>query len=254
MILGIDFPPVSHVIEWPTLFGKDWYAVNKVVLLMWLAALLAFGLVWVGGRPRRLVPRGIQNVAESAVDFIQDGIILQTIGPDGLRWTVFLLTMFLFIFFGNIFEVIPFLQMPMNARIAYPAFMAIIVWIIFNVVGIRHQGFFGYLKNMAFPPGVPKPLYILVTPIEVVSTLIARPLSLAVRLFANLLAGHLILVTFAVITASVLELSGLIVIWPFSLALLIGLTGFEVLVSGLQAFIFTILTAVYIGLSMHPEH
>ena len=254
MILGIEFPPVSHVTEWPTLFGDDWYAVNKVVLLMWGAALLSFLLIFIGGRPRRLVPKGIQNVAESAVDFIREGIILQTIGPDGMRWTVFLLSLFLFIFFGNIWEVIPVAQMPTNARIAYPAFMAAVVWVIFNVVGIIHQGFFGYLKNIAFPPGVPKPIYILVTPIELVSTLIARPLSLAVRLFANMLAGHLILVTFAVITASVLELTPLLAIFPFSLGLLIGLTGFEVLVSALQAFIFTILTAVYIGLSMHPEH
>ena len=81
-----------------------------------------------------------------------------------------------------------------------------------------------------------------------------RPLSLSVRLFANMLAGHLLLITFAVITASLWSLSLLIVIWPSSLALLIALTGFEVLVSFLQAFIFTILTAVYIGGSMHPEH
>jgi F-type H+-transporting ATPase subunit a len=254
VILGIEFPPVSHVIEWPTLFGKDWYAVNKVVLLMWISAALVFLLFWLAGRQRKLVPSGVQNFAESIVDFIHEGIILQTIGPEGLRWTPFLLTLFTFIFMCNIWEVIPAVQMPVNARIALPAFLAILVWVCFNVVGIVKQGPLRYFKAMAFPPGVPKALYILVTPIEIVSTLIARPLSLAVRLFANMLAGHLILVTFAVITASVFELSALAVIWPFSFGLLVGLTGFEVLVAVLQAFIFTILTAVYIGGAMHPEH
>jgi F-type H+-transporting ATPase subunit a len=107
---------------------------------------------------------------------------------------------------------------------------------------------------MLFPPGVPKLLYILVTPIELVSTLFVRPLSLSVRLFANMLAGHLLLVSFAVITAAVFDPSAVAVIWPFSLGLLIALTGFEVLVAFLQAFIFTILAAVYIGGALHPEH
>jgi F-type H+-transporting ATPase subunit a len=107
---------------------------------------------------------------------------------------------------------------------------------------------------MCFPPGVPKALYILVTPIEFVSTVLVRPLSLSVRLFANMLAGHLLLVSFAVICASLWALKPTIVILPFSFALLVGLTGFEILVAFLQAFIFTILAAVYIGSSMHPEH
>ena len=105
-----------------------------------------------------------------------------------------------------------------------------------------------------FPPGVPWPIYILVTPIELVSTILVRPLSLAVRLFANMLAGHLVLVTFAVISAALWIKSVNIVILPFSFLLLVALTGFEVLVSFLQAFIFTILAAVYIGGAMHPEH
>ena len=255
MIFGIEFPPVSHVIEWPEIWLEGTpFAISKVVILMWLSAAIAFAVIWMGARRFSLVPRGVQNVAESAVDFIQDGVILQTIGPEGLHWTLFLMSMFLFIFIGNIWEIVWLAQMPVNARIAFPALMAILVWFIFNFIGIKHQGFFGYFKSMLFPPGVPKALYILVTPIEFVSTIFVRPLSLAVRLFANMLAGHLLLVSFITITAAVFEPSGLAVIWPFSLGLLIGLTAFEVLVSVLQAFIFTILTAVYIGGAMHPEH
>lgn len=254
MTFALEFPPVSHVIEWPTLFLDGPFGVNKVVLLLWLSVLLVFLFFFLAARKRQLVPTGVQNVAESVVDFVTDGIIMQTMGPEGMRYLPFLATLFSFIFVCNIWEIIPGAQMPVNARIAVPAFLALLVWLIFNFVGIRSQGLFGYFKSMCFPPGVPKALYVLVTPIEFVSTLFVRPLSLSVRLFANMLAGHLLLVSFAVITASVFEPSGLAVIWPFSLGLLIALTGFEVLVAFLQAFIFTILTAVYIGGAMHPEH
>jgi F-type H+-transporting ATPase subunit a len=120
------------------------------------------------------------------------------------------------------------------------------------VVGVRSQGFFGYLKNSLFPPGVPKALYLIVTPIELVSTFVVRPFSLAIRLWANMVAGHLLLVTFAVLTAALWDATYVGAVAPF--AMLVLMTGFEILVSVLQAFIFTILTAVYIGGSMHPEH
>jgi len=133
-----------------------------------------------------------------------------------------------------------------------PMLLALLSWVLFNFIGIKSQGFFGYFKSMLFPPGVPKALYILVTPIELVSTLLVRPLSLAVRLFANMLAGHLLLISFAVIATALFESTYVGALVPG--AVLIGLTGFEVLVAVLQAFIFTILTAVYIGGAMHPEH
>ncbi len=248
----MEFPPVSHLTEWPTLFGKGLFAVNKVILLTFLAVIITFAFFFIAGRRRSMVPRGIQNLAERTVEFVQEGIILQTIGPEGLHWTPFLLTMFAFIFVCNMFEVIPVLQMPPTARMALPAFLAILVWVLFNFVGIKHQGFFGYFKSMLFPPGVPKALYILVTPIEFVSTILVRPLSLSVRLFANMLAGHLLLVSFAVISAALFKSTIVGAVLPG--ALLVALTGFEVLVAGLQAFIFTILAAVYIGESMHPQH
>ncbi len=254
MIFGLEFPPVSHAIEWPDLFLSGPFAVNKVVILMWLSTALVFGFLYIASQRRALVPTGVQNVAESTVDFVQEGIILQTMGHDGLRWTPFLLTLFTFIFVGNIWGVIPVAQMPVNARMALPLFMALLVWVLFVFEGIRHQGPIGYFKNVMFPPGVPKALYILVSPIEFVSTILVRPLSHSVRLFANALAGHLILISFAVISAALWSLKATLVILPFSFGLLVALTGFEVLVAFLQAYIFTILTAVYLASSIHPEH
>ena len=181
---------------------------------------------------------------------------MQTIGPDGKKFMPFLTTMFFFILFSNITEVIPFLQFPANSRMAIPVTLALVVWVIYNFVGVRSQGFFGYIKNSLFPPGVPKALYIIVTPIELVSTFVVRPFSLAIRLWANMVAGHLLLVTFAILSATMWASGGLGYGGALFLSfpMLILMTGFEILVSVLQAFIFTILTAVYIGGSMHPEH
>jgi F-type H+-transporting ATPase subunit a len=253
-VLALDFPPISHLIEWPDIFlkGNEWFAINKVVLLMFAAVAVVFGFYMTAARKASLVPTGVQNMAEVAVDFVRNDIILQGIGPDGLAFTPFLLTLFSFIFVGNLFEVIPGVQMPVNARMALPAFMAIIIWFIYHYVGIKHQGPLKYLKASTIPPGVPLAMLPLVAFIEFLQFLLLRPFSLAVRLFANMLAGHLLLVTFAVLTAALFKATYIGAAAP--LALLIALTGFEVLVAFLQAFIFTILAAVYIGGAMHPEH
>jgi len=232
----------------------DTFGVNKVVLLMWASALLVFVFFFVASRRQQLIPSGVQNVAESAVDFIRNGVILQTMGEEGLFYTPFLLMMFSFIFVCNIWEIMPAIQMPVNARIAMPMFMALLVYVMYHFVGIKRQGLGGYLKSSLIPPGVPKLILPLLMLIELITILITRPLSLCVRLFANMFAGHLLLITFSIICSTLFALQWQIIILPFSGALLVALTGFEVLVAFLQAFIFTILTGVYIGQSMHPEH
>jgi F-type H+-transporting ATPase subunit a len=253
-VLALEFPPVSHLIEWPDLFGSGPFAVNKVVLLMWLAVVLTFVFFLLAARKAEtgLVPSGVQNVAEAVVDFVRNDIILQAIGPDGMRFLPFLVTVFTFVFVGNIFGIIPGIQMPVNARMAIPMFLALIVWVIFNVIGIANQGFFGYFKGILVPPGVPKAMLVIVSPIELISTILVRPFSLAVRLFANMLAGHLLLASFAVLSTALFDSTYIGAVVPGGL--LVALTGFELLVAVLQAFIFTILTAVYIGGAMHPEH
>jgi F-type H+-transporting ATPase subunit a len=249
-ILALEFPPVSHLVEWPDIgFG-----LNKVGLI-YIFALIATTILFVRGGKRSLVPKRVsQNISELAVEFVDDQIIMQTIGPDGRKFMPFLMTMFMFIFFSNITEILPFIQFPANARMALPIMLALMVWVIYNTVGVIKQGPFGYLKNSLFPPGVPKALYILVTPIEFVSTFLVRPFSLAVRLFANMMAGHLLLVTFAVLCAALWSKTFLVSVIAIAFPVLVGLTAFEILVAFLQAFIFTILTAVYIGGAMHPEH
>ncbi|HVV37866.1 MAG TPA: F0F1 ATP synthase subunit A [Acidimicrobiales bacterium] len=257
-MFALDVPPTAELFNWPAIWGHGAFAINKVVILMLIAAIGVI-VFYMAGRKGELVPRGVQNVAEMAVDFIESGIILQTMGPDGLPFAPFLLTVFSFIFALNLFEVLPLAQMPPNARIALPMFMAVLVWFIYNIMGIARQGLWGYFKHIMFPPGVPKPIYIILTPINLISDLIVRPFALMVRLFANLFAGHLILVSFGALAAGLFEshaLGGLSkagAVLPF--ALLAALTGFEILVAFLQAYIFTILAAVFTGLAMTvPDH
>ncbi len=257
-VLALEFPPVNHLFDWPSIWldGTP-FAINKTVLIYLGSMLITMVIFLLAGRPKEsLVPAGIQHVAESGVNFIEESVVMQTIGPEGKKFMPFLTSMFFFILFSNITEVIPFLQFPANSRMAIPITLAVVVWVIYNFVGVRSQGLFGYLKNSLFPPGVPVALYLIVTPIELVSTFVVRPFSLAIRLWANMVAGHLLLVTFAILSATMWGAGGigyagaLVLSWP----MLILMTGFEILVSFLQAFIFTILTAVYIGGSMHPEH
>ena len=246
LIAQVEFPPIENIVEYPGFF-------NKIAVINLIAVVLTTVLFVIAGSKKEMVPRGVQNLMESSVGFIKDGIINQTIGPDGMRYLPYLAALFFYILIGNIFEVIPTAHMPANARMATPAFLALLTWAFFISVGVRHHGL-KYFTGVLFPPGVPKALYLLVTPIELISTFIVRPFSLAVRLFANMLAGHILLVTFSVLCITLFSATLLVLSLPFSFAMLVGLTGFEIMVSFLQAYIFTILAAVYIGGALHPEH
>ncbi|MEY3656523.1 MAG: synthase subunit [Actinomycetota bacterium] len=253
-MIALEFPEINEILVWKDLFPSF----NKISLIAVLAVLISSGLFFLAGRKSDVneAPKGSRNLAEIIVDFIEDGVIMQTMGKDGLSWTPFLLTVFMFIYLCNVPGIIPFFQMPATARMAVPMFLALLVWVVFNATGIKHQGPIGYFKSVLFPPGVPKALYILVTPIELISTLLVRPFSLAVRLFANMLAGHILLVTFALLSEALFQAKDKILIpvgiLPFFM--LVFLTSFEVLVAFLQAYIFAMLAAVYIGGAAHPEH
>ncbi len=253
MIVGLEFPSIENLVEWPA-WGDSTF--NKIAMINVIAVLGTMAIFWFGARKAALIPKGIQQIAEGSVNFIHTQIIHPTIGEDkqALAWSPLMLSFFFFIFFGNIFEIVPVIQMPANARMANPLVLALIVWVTFIAVGIKHQGLGGYFKGALFPPGVPKPLYVLVTPIEFLSTFIVRPFSHAVRLFANMLAGHILLVTFGVLCITLWGLSPLIVVEALSFPMLVALTAFEAFVSLLQAYIFTILAGVYIGGALHPEH
>lgn len=251
-MLALEFPSIDNLVKWPAYFGEDTiFAFNKIALISVLAVIIPAVLFTIAKKD--MVPRGVQNIVEGTVEFVEKQVVLSAIGPEGMKYLPLLLSIFLFVFFGNIFEVIPTFQMPANARMANPIVLAVVAWVSFVAIGIKAQGLGGFLKSSLFPPGVPTALYILVTPIELLSTFVLRPFGLAVRLFANMLAGHILLVTFGVLCISLAKASALAAILPFSFAVLVGLTGFEIMVSLIQAFVFSLLTAVYIQLSLHAH-
>jgi F-type H+-transporting ATPase subunit a len=178
-------------------------------------------------------------------------------GDEGKKWTPFFATMFFWIFFINIWSIVPGIYFPATSRLAIPLFLALVSWATFIVTGFVKQGPKYFFANIN-PPGVPFALKFLVVPIEFFSKYLVRPFSLAVRLFANMTAGHVLLAIFAIMTNELLVVrnSGLyqVVFAPLPFLGLVAFTGFELLVAVLQAYIFTILTAVYINESVHPEH
>ncbi|NDH23662.1 MAG: ATP synthase F0 subunit C [Actinobacteria bacterium] len=200
-LLGaVKFPPIENVIEWPAWLFEDstYFAFNKIAFIHFLGLVIPMAVFLLGARGSGLVPRGFRTVSEGIVTFVDEQIAKPGIGHGREPYLPLLVSFFLFIFIGNITEVIPFFQMPANARMAGPLVLALVAWGMFISVGVRHNGP-GYFKEVLFPPGVPKALYLLVTPIEFLSTFLVRPFSHAVRLFANMLAGHILLITFGVL-------------------------------------------------------
>jgi F-type H+-transporting ATPase subunit a len=257
--LGVPFhAPTTKDFVWPCWgpeisIGGVGFCYNFVYFVLTLALVSLFAFFLIGLRQPKIVPGKLQSLCEAGVDFVRQQITIQMIGPEGLPFLPYLSTLFFFIFFGNIMEIVPFVAFPLNSRIAFPMVMAIVSWVIYNAVGIRRHGFIGYLKSVMFPPGAPPALYILLTPIEFISVILVRPLTLTVRLFANMVAGHFLLAVFFLGTITLITgtpyILGLV-----SFAMGTALIGFEIFVSALQAFIFAVLTASYIGGAMAEEH
>lgn len=249
-------PPGLGLFQWEPLFSIGGFEFTKPMLLALVSAGLVLAFFAAAFARPQVVPGRMQNLGEMGYLFVRDQIARQVIGHNGDRYVPFLVALFFFVWFMNLMAVIPVAQFPVPSRIAFPVALAVIVWITFLVIGIKNQGFIGYFKNIMFPPGLPKALYPLLAPIEFFSTLIVRPFTLAVRLFANMFAGHLLIAIFAVAAwhfivddPGVMSLVGIL---GFAMAVI--MTAFELLIQVLQAFIFVLLTAVYIGGSLEAEH
>jgi F-type H+-transporting ATPase subunit a len=248
-VIALEFPPLGHIVDWPEFVGDNTWGINKVVLIYGLAALFTI-LLFTLGNKKQLVPTGSQNLAEMSVEFVEDQIVLPTLGTDGLKWTPYLTSLF----FCNIFEIVPLIQMPATARIALPMVLALLSYVLYHGAGFVEHGPIGYLKHALVPPGVPIALLFLVVPIEFISKFLVQPFSHTVRLFANLLAGHILLVTFAVLSSGLWIKAWYAVFLPLPAIAVVFFTAFEVLVSFLQAYVFALLAGVYIGAAVSHEH
>src|SRR5687767_13737055 len=253
MVLALELD-INHLFFWdPIFFEGTSYELNRVGLLSLLAAALCIGFFLYGAAKKALVPKGVGNLAETLYLFVRNNIAIDVIGPEGVKYASYLASVFFFILFSNVLAIIPGIHFAPTSRMAIPFLLAILTWIIFNVVGVVKQGPLNYLKGTLFPPGVPKPIYILLTPIEFFSVFIVRPLTLMVRLLANMMAGHVLLTIFFLFSHDFLvtNIGPTAPLGVITLAVAAILMMLELLVVFMQAYIFTMLTAFYISESVH---
>lgn len=234
--------------------GVDWF--NKPLVQAIIAALLVIGFWLWASRKLSVMPSKRQFFTEYVYDFIRNGVARDMLGHDFRKYLPYLLGLFTFIFVNNVFGVFAFTMFPTMSNIGYAWALAILSWIIYNVAGVRAQGM-KYFKNSLIPAGVPAPLLVLVIPIEFLSNFLVRPLTLGLRLFGNMFAGHLVVMVFVVGGAWLLTESGSILYQAsgvLSLVFSFAIFALELLVATLQAYIFTVLTAQYIASATADAH
>ena len=259
IVLAADlpFPPSVEDFYLPSIlpWGEhDNYWFTKITALLWVSVALIIIFFLVTYRKPQLVPTKRQWIAESLYGFVRNNIAIEMIGPRGVSFAPYLTTLFSFVLLMNLWGIVPFVQISPNSHIAFPAVLAVISYVMFIYIGMRHHGGLKYFKHALIPPA---PWFILplLIPIEFFSTFLVRPFSLAVRLFANMFAGHMLLLVFtlggfAMLNANLWFAPASLVSWVMTIAL----TFLEFLVVCLQAYVFTVLTASYVQGALADEH
>src|SRR5690606_32961089 len=214
-------------------------------------------LLWLGVRKAKLIPGRGQSIVEMGIDFVRVQIAEQTLGKERAKpYVGMLATIFFAILAMNLAGVIPFLNLAGTSRIRLPLVLALWLFVTYLVGGAREHGVGRYLKNQLMPSGVPWPMLILLIPIEALQVFVIRPLTLALRLVANMMAGHIMLVLCFVGTHTLFLYSEAIMkpLGAVTLVAGVAITLFEIFVAGLQALIFTLLSAVYINFALEDAH
>lgn len=240
----------------PPIFSIGSFEFTRILGIRVIMLIVLVLLFWLSTRHLHVVPGRWQGFLEWAIDIPRKGIAIDVLGEkDGKRFAPLIVSIFFMVLFFNVTGIIPLFNMPGTALIGTPLVLAVVAYIAFIYAGVKKNPV-GFFKNALFPPGVPWPLYIIVAPIEFVSTFIIRPVTLTLRLLMNMVVGHLLLVLcflatwFFWFTLS----SGWIVLGVVTLGFGIAFTFLEILVIVLQAYVFAILTAVYIQLALLDEH
>jgi F-type H+-transporting ATPase subunit a len=250
---GYPAPSISDFYFKP-IFTVAGIQITKPIVLAVLTAVIILTFFYVAFRKPKLVPRGTQNLGELGVLFVRDQILRQQLGKKGDRYLPFIVSLFFFVWIMNVFSLIPLIQFPATSRFAFPVALSLIVWVTYITIGIKSKGPIGYFKQMAVPEGAPWWILPLLAPVELLSNIFVRPFTLAIRLFANMLAGHLLLLVFGLASWYLFSLSIGLLFAATSFLLTIILTGLEVLITALQAFIFATLTSFYIADAMETSH
>ncbi len=252
----VPFPPSVEDFYLPSIVpwgSHDSYWFTKITALLWISIAVLIIFFLVAYRKPRLVPTKRQWLAESIYGFVRNNIAVEMIGREGVRFAPYLTTLFSFILLMNLWAIVPGAQISPNSHIAFPAILAVISYVMFIYIGFKKHGV-GYFKHALVPPA---PWFILpiLVPIEFFSNFLVRPFSLAVRLFANMFAGHMLLLVFTLGGFAMINAN----LWLAPISLLswvmtIALTFLDFAVIILQAYVFTVLTASYIQGSLAEGH
>lgn len=258
-----NLPPIggdSNSSTFDFLGQANYIGVTKPMVQLVLVAILVFALFYVAGRKRAMVPGKLQFVGEEAYGFVRNSIGRDIIGShDFQRFVPYLFALFFFLLFNNFAATIPFLQFPTFSRSGMVYSLALLSWVVYNWVGIKRHGFVGYFKLQSVPAGVNGPILALLVPLEFLSNILVRPVTLALRLFCNMFAGHLLLILFALGGEHLIELAldgtpGYAPVGLLAWVLFIAVAFLEVLIQFLQAYVFVLLTAMYIAGAVADEH
>jgi F-type H+-transporting ATPase subunit a len=245
---SLDLSPFGEV-HLPTIhIGPFALPITRVVVMMWIASALMVLLLWLANRKRSLVPKGIHNVMEMMVAFVRDELARKNIGHEGDRYVPYLLSTFFFILSCNLLGLLPYMSTA-TGNISVTAGLATMAFLMIQGAGIRQNGLVGHFRNLV-PHGIPAWLLPIMLVVEFLG-MFTKPFALCVRLFANMTAGHVVILSlFSLIFILKQAWVGMVLSVPFALFI----NGIELLVAFLQAYIFTMLTSLFIGMSAHPQH
>jgi len=245
----IEIPFTSRVIHLPEIHagGLD-LSITRAVVMMWIASGLLLLVFWLAARRAKdPVPRGLRGLLEILIVYIRDDVARKAIGHHADRYVGYLLTVFFFILTCNLLGLIPGMATA-TSNISVTAALAAIAFLVIQAGGIREYGLVGHFRNLV-PPGLPAWLLPIMIPVELLGVF-TKPFALAIRLFANMTAGHVVILSLISIIFILKTSAAAAVSVPFALFIYL----LEILVAFLQAYIFTMLTSLFIGMSVHPAH
>jgi F-type H+-transporting ATPase subunit a len=251
---GCGFPsPSLESFDFRPIFSIGSFHFTKPILIAILCAVLVIAFFWSAFAKPKLVPRGMQNLGELGLLAVRDQIVRPSLGKRGDTYLPFLTSLFFFIYFCNLMEIIPFFQFPPMSRSGFPWALVLMVYLIYLYMGFKSQGAWGYIRNM-IPSDVPVFVLVILIPIELLRYFVIQPFTLGVRLFANMFAGHLLLLIFTLATWYLASASIGLLFAATSAIMVLAVFLLELLVQLLQAFIFTTLAATYIADSLESSH
>ncbi|MER5616120.1 MULTISPECIES: F0F1 ATP synthase subunit A [unclassified Streptomyces] len=254
---GCGFPgPGLHSFLFEPIFGDADSNIyfNKTMLLALLGTVIIVGFFWAAFRKPKVVPGKLQMVAEAGYDFVRRGIVYETLGKrEGEKYVPLMVSLFFFVWMMNLWSIIPLAQFPVTSIIAYPAALALIVYVLWMSLTFKKHGFVGGFKNLTGYDKSLGPVLPLIMVIEFFSNVLVRPFTHAVRLFANMFAGHTLLLLFTI--ASWYLLNGIGIAYAgVSFVMVIVMTAFELFIQAVQAYVFVLLACTFVQGALAEHH